>query len=180
MRKWRLIKTMNDIVLSMGSNVGDREQNLKTALSHIIQVPQISLITISNIYNTDPIGYINQEPFLNLCASIQTTLNPYELLLSLQNIENLMQRKRIIRWGPRNIDIDIIFYRNEVINTENLIIPHPRYAERNFVIVPLLDICGKKSMQKFKTLLRQDSGVELYREFNLGLFMEEIRNSSFI
>lgn len=176
MRKQRLIETMNDIILSLGSNIGDREKNLKTALYHIIQIPQISLVAISNIYNTDPIGYLDQGDFLNLCVSILTTLNPFELLLSLQNIENLMQRKRDIRWGPRNIDIDIIFYRNEVINTETLTIPHPRYKERNFVIIPLLDICEKAYIQKFKSMIRHEGGVELYREFNLDILLKELKN----
>lgn len=166
---------MNDIVLSLGSNIGDRELNLKNALSHIIRIPQISLIAVSNIYDTEPVGYIDQEPFLNLCTSIQTTFNPKELLFSLQNIENEMQRKRNIRWGSRNIDIDIIFYRNEIVNEKNLIIPHPRYFERNFVIVPLLDICEKELMQKFKSLLSQDGRVELYREFNLEILLKELK-----
>ncbi|UZQ86306.1 2-amino-4-hydroxy-6-hydroxymethyldihydropteridine diphosphokinase [Thermoclostridium stercorarium] len=166
---------MDDIILSLGSNIGDREKNLKTALYHIIQNPYISLVAVSNIYNTEPVGYVDQGPFLNLCVSIQTTLNPYELLSSLQNIERLMQRERNIRWGPRNIDIDIIFYRDEVINEENLIIPHPRYKERNFVIIPLLDICEKALIPKFKSMIRQEGGVELYRKFNLNELSEEVK-----
>ena len=159
----------------MGSNVGDREKNLILALSHINELQQIDIISISNIYITDPVGYINQAPFLNLCVSIKTTFDPFELLSSLQKIETLLKRVRDIRWGPRTIDIDIILYREEIINTENLVIPHPRYAERNFVIIPMLDICEKESIQNLKSLLRQGSGVELYREFNLALLIEELK-----
>ncbi|EEL52564.1 2-amino-4-hydroxy-6- hydroxymethyldihydropteridine pyrophosphokinase [Bacillus cereus Rock3-44] len=95
---------------------------------------------ISSVYETDPVGYTDQNRFLNLVIKISTNLLPQELLVVTQKVEVGLGRKREIRWGPRTVDLDILLYNQENIESENLIVPHPRMFERAFVIVPLLEI----------------------------------------
>jgi 2-amino-4-hydroxy-6-hydroxymethyldihydropteridine diphosphokinase len=120
--------------LSLGSNVGDREAYLRAALDHL------SPVRVSPIYETEPMDYTSQSRFLNLAAEIQTTLSPRDLLASTQAIERALGRERDIPKGPRTLDIDILFYDDLVLNDRDLEIPHPRIAQRRFVLQPLADI----------------------------------------
>lgn len=131
---------INTSYLALGSNMGDRESNLINAIRVISSIDSISVIDISNIYETDPVGYTQQDKFLNMAAVVQTTLQPLRLLEELQKIENRLKRKREIFWGPRTIDIDILLYGDIRIDLPNLVIPHPRMFERAFVLVPTRDI----------------------------------------
>lgn len=130
----------NDVYLSLGSNVGDREKNLSQAVEMIAWLPKTQLVKVSNLYETDPVGYSDQEKFINIAALIRTTLEPLKLLGEFQKIEAVLKRTREIRWGPRTIDIDILLYENFRMESGDLIIPHPRMLERAFVLVPLKDI----------------------------------------
>ncbi|MFI3132666.1 2-amino-4-hydroxy-6-hydroxymethyldihydropteridine diphosphokinase, partial [Staphylococcus warneri] len=129
--------------LGLGSNIGDRAHQLQQAIRIIDQYQYIDVTSISPIYETEPVGYTDQPQFLNLCIEIETTLDPQELLKRCLETEEALHRVRKIRWGPRTLDVDILLYGNEIIEEDNLIIPHPRMAERAFVLIPLNDIASK-------------------------------------
>jgi 2-amino-4-hydroxy-6-hydroxymethyldihydropteridine diphosphokinase len=126
--------------IALGSNIGDRLYYLREAVKMLDSHEQISVAATSSIYETEPVGYVNQDKFLNMVIKIYTTLSPFALLDVTQKIEQTFGRKREIRWGPRTLDLDILLYNHENIETEQLIIPHPRMAERAFVIIPLLEL----------------------------------------
>ncbi|MBO1628132.1 2-amino-4-hydroxy-6-hydroxymethyldihydropteridine diphosphokinase [Bacillus arachidis] len=130
----------NDVYVSLGSNIGDRYAYLLEAIELLNKNPYIQVKDVSSVYETDPVGYTDQNRFLNLVIKISTNLLPQELLKITQKVEVDLGRKREIRWGPRTIDLDILLYNQENIEAENLIVPHPRMFERAFVIVPLLEI----------------------------------------
>ena len=126
--------------LSLGSNMGDRLEYLSKAIDKIAEIQGCNILNKSRVYETEPWGYENQEAFLNLCISIETSLSPYELLESLQTIELELDRVRKIHWGPRTIDIDILLFDDIICEDDKLTIPHPRMSERAFVLIPLYDI----------------------------------------
>lgn len=126
------------VYLGLGSNLGNRAGNLKSArdmLSH-----RLRLGKVSSIYDTEPVGNVNQPRFLNMVCQVFTTLSPRDLLALTQGIERRMGRAPGTTNLPRPIDIDILFYGNAVIDTPELVIPHPRLHERAFVLVPLAEI----------------------------------------
>ena len=130
----------NIAYLSLGSNMGDRKENIQKAIEALCSSGKVKLTNFSSIYETDPVGYTDQDPFLNMVIEVATTLSPWDLLNLCLEVERELGRKRIIRWGPRTIDLDILLYNNENIKTEHLKIPHPRMKERAFVLVPLAEI----------------------------------------
>jgi len=125
---------MKTSYLSLGSNIGDREANLRAALDRLRPV------RVSPIYETEPVDYTNQAWFLNLAAEIRTDLFPRQLLSLTQRIERELGRVRTAPKGPRTLDIDILLFGNTVMLTKELEIPHPRMIERRFVLHPLADI----------------------------------------
>ena len=129
-----------EAILSIGSNIGDRKTNIEEAVRLINSLDGTGVLKLSGMYETEPVGYEDQPFFLNICVLINTTQSPMELLDSIHDIEDRLKRKRVIRWGPRTIDIDIIIYGDLKIDTEELTIPHPRYRQRAFVLRPLSDI----------------------------------------
>lgn len=138
---WKLGKIeMNRAYLGLGSNMGDRQSYLKQACKMLNKHEQISILKISKIYETKAWGYIQQEDFLNICVEVDTLLKPMELLEVCQQIEEKLNRVRTIRWGPRTIDVDILFFNHIISKDEKLILPHPRIKERAFVIIPLMDL----------------------------------------
>ena len=152
--------------LGLGSNIGDRAHQLQQAIRIIDQYQYIDVTSISPIYETEPVGYTDQPQFLNLCIEIETTLNPQELLKRCLETEEALHRVRKIRWGPRTLDVDILLYGNEIIEEDNLIIPHPRMVERAFVLIPLNDIASKhiepRSQRLIENLVTADSTVKRY------------------
>lgn len=126
------------IYLALGTNLGDRQQNLATALR--LLEAQVQGVHSSPIYETAPWGYLEQDNFLNIVARGQTRLTPPQLFNLVKSIENEMGRVKIIKDGPRLIDIDILFYDNQLYNSPTLEIPHPRMRGRSFVLVPLADL----------------------------------------
>ncbi|WP_242224319.1 2-amino-4-hydroxy-6-hydroxymethyldihydropteridine diphosphokinase [Bacillus cereus group sp. BfR-BA-01380] len=132
---------MNNVVyIALGSNMGERYMYLSQAIELLGAHPAIEIEDVSSVYETDPVGFTEQDCFLNLVIKISTNLLPQELLMVTQKVENELGRKREIKWGPRTIDLDILLYNHENIEAENLIVPHPRMFERAFVIVPLMEI----------------------------------------
>jgi len=127
-------------VLALGSNVGDRQQNLQKALKMLTNSTDIIILNKSKLYETEPVGYVDQEKFYNAAVFVETTLNPFELYLKIKEVENTLGRKKTFRWGPRVIDIDIIAYEGCTINTKGLTLPHKEYMQRAFVLQPLSDM----------------------------------------
>ncbi len=129
---------MSIVYLALGTNLGDRLANLRAAIKSF--PPSIVLGPRSNIYETPPWGYTDQPAFLNMAVKCETDSDAASLLKRLKQIEVEVGRVESFRWGPRQIDIDILFYDDLILESESLIIPHPRLHERAFVLVPLADI----------------------------------------
>jgi 2-amino-4-hydroxy-6-hydroxymethyldihydropteridine diphosphokinase len=121
--------------LSLGSNLGDRRAMLRQAVDSLPDV-----VAVSPVYETDPVGGPTQESFLNLVVQLDTDLTPIGLLGVCHRIEASAERVRQERWGPRTLDIDIIWMEGTVMDTERLTVPHPRWKERRFVLAPLRDL----------------------------------------
>ena len=126
------------VFLGIGTNLGDRERNLQAALAILSQ--KMVILKESSIYQTAPWGYLDQPAFLNQVIEAQTDLSPLNLLGFLKDTEKALGRQANFRYGPRLIDLDILFYGNRIIQTPRLQIPHPRIAQRAFVLVPLAEI----------------------------------------
>jgi len=142
------MKDKFQVYIALGSNLEDRELKLKTALEEIAEVSQIK--KRSNIIETEPVGYTNQGKFLNMAIEVETTLSPMELLIKPQEIEHKLGRVRDIKYGPRTIDLDIIFYEDKIINQPHLQIPHPEMHKRDFVLTPLNELAPEKIHPKIK------------------------------
>ena len=131
---------MHLVYIGFGSNIGDRLAHIRNAIHALAEAEGITLQKISSIYETDPIGYETQAQFLNGVAAIQTSLPPLSLLHTLKDIETAVGRKHRTRWGPREIDLDILIYGDLCLQTEKLVIPHPEMHLRRFVLAPLAEI----------------------------------------
>jgi 2-amino-4-hydroxy-6-hydroxymethyldihydropteridine diphosphokinase len=129
---------MPRVFLGLGSNIGNKEENINKALACISEVYIIK--KTSHLYQTEPVGGIKQDWFLNCVVEIQTDVDPKQLLFTLKSIERKIGRKKTVKNGPRIIDIDILFYGNHVLNTKSLVLPHPSIQERLFVLQPMMDI----------------------------------------
>lgn len=131
---------MNKAYIALGSNIPPRFNYLKQAIEAIHELDQVSVINQSAIYETEPVGYKDQNKFLNQVIEVNTRKTALELLELCQSIENRLGRKRSVRWGPRTIDLDILLYEQEIIEMDQLVIPHPRMTERAFVLIPLMEL----------------------------------------
>ena len=134
-------------LIGMGANLGDREHNLDTALRLLDANSEIRLLAVSSLYESDPVGYLEQPPFLNLVAGIETTLRPEPLLDAALDIERRLGRVRTFPNAPRTLAIDLLFHSAEPLKTERLTLPHPRYTERSFVVVPLEEVLALPRFQ---------------------------------
>jgi len=122
--------------IALGSNLGDREDFLRSGVRGLGTV-----VAMSNVYETDPVGGPNdQGAYLNMVVEVETTLDPFALLRRCQRIEAEAMRQRVVHWGPRTLDVDIILYDDATIDTPDLVVPHPYFGERRFVLQPLADI----------------------------------------
>ena len=132
---------MTTVYLGLGSNLGDRRRNLEAAVEALRAHPLVRVTAVSSFLETEPVGGPpGQGKFLNAAAEIETDLAPEALLAELKRIERALGRKAGPRWGPREVDLDILLYGEEVLETEALVIPHPRLRERRFVLEPLAEI----------------------------------------
>jgi 2-amino-4-hydroxy-6-hydroxymethyldihydropteridine diphosphokinase len=153
--------------IGIGSNLGDKLQHCEKAISEILKIDHHKLIAKSSLFKTLPIGYTSQDWFINGVIKIETDLEAPELLQTLKTIESQLGRTEIFRWGPRTIDLDILFFDDAEIYTEELQIPHPLIQDRQFVLVPLAEIDRnlihpvlKKTIQELLNNFKEDQGVE--------------------
>lgn len=124
--------------ISLGTNVGDKKENLVNAINYISEENEV--IKKSSLYKTEPWGKKEQDDFINQVIYIKTDKSPKELMVFLLETEKKMGRERLEKWGPRIIDLDILFYDSGIINEDGLTIPHPHITERKFILVPLMEI----------------------------------------
>lgn len=141
------------VYLGLGSNLGERAHNIEAAISHLRE--KVAVDAISSLYETEPVGYAAQPRFLNAVCAGTTELSPEALLALVKDIEAQMGRKPTFRYGPRLIDIDILFYDGLILETPALTIPHPRLRERAFVLVPLLELAPQLRHPVFSKTIAQ-------------------------
>ncbi len=154
----RIVERVHTIYLGLGTNLGDRQHNLSAAVKGL--APKVTVTAQSKVYETPAWGYEDQPAFLNAAVKAETELHPEELLAFLKELEVKLGRTATFRWGPRLIDIDILFYDDLVAESPTLVVPHPHLQERAFVLLPLLDIApdmlhpviGKTVRQMLETL----------------------------
>jgi 2-amino-4-hydroxy-6-hydroxymethyldihydropteridine diphosphokinase len=126
--------------VGIGSNLGDRETHLRTALEALAAEDGIDVVAVSRLRETEPVGPVEQEPFLNGAVQVATELPPRELLARLLNVEERLGRVRRERFGPRTIDLDLLVYGDEIVDEPGLTLPHPRLHERRFAVEPLAEL----------------------------------------
>lgn len=131
---------MRRVYIGIGSNLGDREFLIRKAVEALRQLPQTNVSGVSSLYDTEPVGETDQPAFLNAVAWLETELPARDLLWQMLLIEKRMGRVRSRRWGPRPIDLDLLFYDDEVIEEPDLQVPHPEAHRRAFVLMPLLEL----------------------------------------
>lgn len=144
----------NKVYLSLGSNIGNRQGYIESAIELVGKTEGIKILKKSGLYETSPVGYVEQDLFLNAVIKIETDFSAREILKIINKIENELDRKREIRWGPRTIDIDILIFSDKKINETDLIIPHKEMLNRLFVLVPLIEIYDGEYFEKEKIIER--------------------------
>ena len=159
---------MVKVYLGLGSNLGNKLLNLRRAIRHLKK--NIKVLRVSPFYKTEPVGYKNQDWFLNCVAEAQTKIKPMDLLKLAKSTEKKLKRAKTTRYGPRTMDIDIIFYGDQIIKSKKLAIPHPRMHKRLFVLEPLSEINKnlvhpklRKTVIELKNNIKNKKGVELYK-----------------
>jgi len=173
---------MNDVYLSIGTNIGERYENLQRAIELLMEKEGVEVVRISSVYETAAVGFTDQADFLNIAVYVRTSSSSSEMLKICQSVENELGRVREFRWGPRIIDLDILLYNHENIETESLLVPHPRMYERAFVLVPLIEITptpnGEQLQRAHETLQQmngQEEGVTLWKESVATRFMPSMK-----
>lgn len=131
---------MNTVYLGIGTNIGDRMKNLQSAVNALAHLPGTKVTDASDVYETEPWGFTQQDNFYNICVKVATDLSPHAMLGACLGIEAAFGRERPFKNSPRTIDIDVLLYNDVQINTVELTLPHPRIGERAFVLVPLKDV----------------------------------------
>ncbi|MFC7682283.1 2-amino-4-hydroxy-6-hydroxymethyldihydropteridine diphosphokinase [Paenibacillus sp. GCM10028914] len=164
---------MSEAYIALGANLGDREATLMEALELLDLQPEITVLRCSNLYETEPVGYLDQPMFLNMTAAVATTLEPHSFLAIMQQIEGRLGRVRHILNGPRTVDLDLLWMEGIKLDTPDLILPHPRMLERAFVLMPLSDIVPEHEPSGLYTTVKTaierldgKEGIQLWRTCN--------------
>ena len=162
--------------IGLGSNVGEKVCQCKKAVTEILNGDHHRLLAKSSLYRTEPLGYTSQDWFVNGVIKIETDLDPYALLRFLRDVETRLGRTKTFRWGPRVIDLDILFFDDREVQTEELQIPHPLLHRRKFVLIPLVEIDRnlihpvlKKTARQLLEELDEDQVVEKLMELENGI-----------
>ena len=163
---------MSTVILGLGSNLGDKRKNLNTAVHALSLLPNTQIKNVSAIYKTKPVGFDDQDDFLNAAVCIETELSPHAILGACLGIEASMGRVRFHKNGPRTIDIDVLIYESYFSDSFELTLPHPRIKERAFVMVPLLDLypSGRAPGLYFLPYLRE-TGTEGVEKTDLDILI---------
>lgn len=170
---------MARVFISLGSNLGDRLQFLQRAIDAIAQLPSTTLKKVSSVYETEPVGVKNQPGFLNAVAELQTSLTLKELFQSLKDIERTIGRTKTERWGPREIDLDLLYYNTVCLKNAELQIPHPEIQNRKFVLIPLIELAEDFIDPVTKKMIKQileycpDTSTVMRTSLNLVHFPQE-------
>lgn len=155
----KIERSWHKAYVAFGSNMGDRRAHIEAGIQALKEEKRIRLGRISDMIVTEPYGGVEQEEFLNGCLELDTLLTPHELLEVLHEAERREKRERLIHWGPRTLDLDLLFYGNEILETEELAVPHPEIEKRLFVLEPLAQIAPYKVhpvlKKRVKTLLEE-------------------------
>lgn len=159
-----------EYILSIGTNLGDRKENINRCIDAINLLPYTDVVARSSVYETEPVGYARQENFYNIILKVESIFEPNEMLGACLGIESGFGRVRTVRYGPRIIDIDIIFAEDLKIKSRNLTVPHPRFSERRFILEPLLDLFpdGKVYGTDIKPFIQRLDGQEI-KKLNLKI-----------
>lgn len=163
---WPFRSPVSTAFIGLGSNLGDRLSNLRRAVTKLTFTDRMDVLVASSVYETDPVGP-PQPDFLNAVVEIRTTLGPRELLDVLKDIEAALGRSEGARWGPREIDLDLLLYGDKQVNTAGLSVPHPEMTKRAFVLVPLAEIApdvivpGAGAVAELRERV-DDAGVRLF------------------
>jgi 2-amino-4-hydroxy-6-hydroxymethyldihydropteridine diphosphokinase len=167
---------MARVFIGLGSNLGDRAYYLHQALVEIANSRQIIIKKYSSVYETEPVGEKEQPQFFNMVAELESTLLPQDLLQRLKEIENTLGRTHGEHWGPREIDLDILYYDDEVFNDEKLQLPHPEIANRRFVLVPMEEIAEEfldpKQCLSMKDLLWRCLDTRTVRKISIPMDLQ--------
>ena len=156
------------VYIGLGSNLGRKKANIRRAIKLLSKKKDIKILKVSSLYETEPVGYVKQDWFVNACLKAETNLSPRQLLTTLKDIEKKLKRKRkLIKWGPRTIDLDILLYDNLRLKTKDLVIPHPEMHKRAFVLIPLMELepnlihpTKRKSILELLANLKERRGVK--------------------
>ena len=169
---------MAQAAIGIGTNIGDRRQNLREAVKSVGLLPGTEVIRISSVYETEPVGYSDQPDFLNICIIIETRLSPKALLGACLGIEAAMGRERSFANAPRVIDLDLLLYEDFVLDCAELTVPHPRMSERDFVMVPLREIAdGTFVKNKFGEKIKKffsDASIQHLRVIKTGKIQDDV------
>ena len=158
---------MAEAALGLGTNLGDREAALARAVDLLAAIPGITLGAVSRLYRSAPWGLADQPDFLNLCLLIDTDLQPADLLAACKQVEEKLGRQSRVRWGPREMDVDILLMPGVEMDTESLVIPHPRITERRFVLEPLSQLvpdwllAGGGTVKSMTAALREKAAEQI-------------------
>lgn len=161
---------MREAYVALGANLGDRETSLAEAIRRLQADSELEVRRVSAVFETAPVGYTDQPSFLNMAVCLGTELDPIGLLRRLLTIEQEMGRVRDVRWGPRNIDLDLLVHGEATADTPELTLPHPRMGQRAFVLVPLRDIWPEETPFPWESELSvfslQEEGIARYAEWD--------------
>ncbi len=145
---------MTEAYLGLGTNLGNRLANLRQARRLLAQIPGTRVARTSLVYETEPVGGVVQDDYLNQVVVVTTILAADALLRRLHDIEQALHRQRIVRWGARTVDLDLLYYDNLSVQTPELTVPHPQIANRRFVLVPLLEVATGERINEVAALLQ--------------------------
>jgi len=155
------------VYIGFGSNLGDKIAYCEKAIAEILGLDNHKLLAKSSFYKTQPVGYRAQDWFVNGVIKLESDLEPQDLLRALKEVEARLGRTETFQWGPREIDLDLLLYEDQIIQTSQLQVPHPRIQERQFVLIPLVEIAQglvhpvlKKSIRKILEEIKENQGVK--------------------